>query len=114
MFVEKTCARREYKRTKNIGMKNVLSFRTKAAKGPVCACVCCQRLLFEDQVQTYRGDVYNRKSTFIGERAKSAISKTFCTLALRNAPMSVQSQNYGSAKLVIINYYEATFHPNLL
>ena len=75
MFAEKTSSRREYKRTKNTGMKNVLSFRAKAAKGPVCACACCQRLFFEDQVQTFREDVYKRKSAFIAKRAKSAISK---------------------------------------
>ena len=75
IFAAKTSKRREYKRTRNIGMKNVLSFRTKAAKGPVCACACCQRLLFEDQVQTCQEDVYQRKSAFIGKRAKSAISK---------------------------------------
>ena len=75
IFADKTLTRREYTRTRNFGTKNVLSFKLKAAKGPVCACVCCQRLLFDDQVQTYNEDVYKRKSAFIGERAKSAISK---------------------------------------
>ena len=75
IFADKTLTRREYTRTRNIGMKNVLSFKIKAAKGPVCACACCQRLLFDDQVQTYNEDAYKRKSAVIGERAKSAISK---------------------------------------
>ena len=75
IFSDKTFTHREYKRTKNTGMKNVLSFRNKAAKGPICACACCQRLFFEDQVQTCREDVYERNSAVIGKRAKSAISK---------------------------------------
>ena len=74
IYAERKFRHREHKKMKNIGTKNVISFREKASKGPVCTCTCCARLLFESQVQMYQDDLYRRKGKKIAENARVSIS----------------------------------------
>ena len=75
---------REHKKMKNIGTKNVFSFREKASKGPVCTCACCTRLLFETQVQVFQDDLYGRKGKKIAENARLSISNKVWQMCKRS------------------------------
>ena len=85
IFAKKTSVRRAYKTMKNVGRNNVISFRKKAGNGPVCACACCQRLLFEDQVQTCRKDLYKKKPRMV-TKALSLKSKTALHTCTKQCP----------------------------
>ena len=88
LFAKKKLERRAYEKSKNIGMKNVNSFKSKSSQGPICTCVCCQRLLFENQVQMYQDHLYESKGTHIAEKARTAVSNKVshaCSNECRNA-----------------------------
>ena len=74
IYAKRKLRLREHKKMKNIGTKNVLSFREKASKGPVYICTCCTRILFETQVQMYKDDSYRRKGKKIAENVRLSIS----------------------------------------
>ena len=74
IYARKKFQLRERKEMKNIGMKNVISFREKSSQGPVCICTCCTRLLFEKQVQVYKDDIYRRKGKKIANNAWMSIT----------------------------------------
>ena len=74
IFAKKKREHRAYEKSKNIGTKNVSAFKSKSSQGPICTCVCCQRLLFENQVQMYQNHLYDNKGTHIAEKARRAVS----------------------------------------
>ena len=98
IFAKKKLERRAYKRSKIIGMKNVISFKSKSSQGPVCTCVCCQRLFFENQVQIYKFDCYRRKGTHITQNAKSAISNRFVQNCSGEYKEECKGQNFWICK----------------
>ena len=91
VFAKKKLRLRECKRKNNIGMRNVISFKDKASQGPVCTCICCQRLLFENQVQVYQDDLYKKKGTIIEHNARASIDSKFmhaCTKECKDCTRS--------------------------
>ena len=84
IYAKRKLKLREHKKMKNIGTKNVISFREKASKGPVCTCACCTRLLFETQVQVFQDDSYGRKGKKIAENARLSISNKVWQICKRS------------------------------